>query len=88
MNNYEERENNIINGINKLAEMNRTLRLQCKSFIRDFVKEYGKDNGDGSFTLNLYDDEVGEYLGERISVVPMMVEITPNMRQIHILQLM
>ena len=65
MENYKERENNIINGINILAEMNRTLRLQCKSFICDFVKEYGKDNGNGSFTLNLYDDEVGEYLGEQ-----------------------
>ena len=65
MENYKERENNIINGINILAEMNRTLRLQCKSFICDFIKEYGKDNGNGSFTLNLYDDEVGEYLGEQ-----------------------
>lgn len=65
MENYKERENNILNGINILAEMNRMLRLQCKSFICDFVKEYGKDNEDGSFTLNLYDDEVGEYLGKQ-----------------------
>lgn len=65
MENYKERENNIINCINILAEMNRTLRLQCKSFICDFVKEYGKENGDGSFSLSLYDDEVGEYLGEQ-----------------------
>ena len=65
MENYKDRENNIINGINKLAEMNHNLRLQCERFISDFVKEYGKDDGDSVFTLNLYDDEVGDYLGEQ-----------------------
>ena len=65
MENYKDRENNIINGINKLAEMNHNLRLKCKGFICDFVKEYGKEDGHGVFTLNLYDDEVGDYLGEQ-----------------------
>lgn len=65
MENYKDRENNIINGINKLAEMNHNLRLQCERFIRDFIKEYGKVNGDGSFSLNLYDEEIGEYLGNQ-----------------------
>lgn len=65
MENYKDRENNIINGINKLAEMNHNLRLQCERFISDFIKEYGKVNGDGSFSLNLYDEEIGEYLGKQ-----------------------
>lgn len=65
MENYKDRENNIINGINKLAEMNHNLRLQCERFISDFIKEYGKVNGDGSFSLNLYDEEIGEYLGNQ-----------------------
>lgn len=65
MKNYTERETKIINDINKLAEMSRNLRLECKHFIIDFVKEYGKEEKDGKFTLNLYDDEVGEYLGNQ-----------------------
>ena len=64
MENYKERENNIINGINKLAEMNRILRLQCESFIRDFVKEYGEDDMTGCFSFSIYDYETCTYLGD------------------------
>lgn len=65
MKNYTERETKIIDGINKLAELSRNLRLECNHFIIDFVKEYGKEEKDGKFTLNLYNDEVGDYLGNQ-----------------------
>lgn len=63
MKNYKERETKIIDGINHFYEVGRNLRSECRQFIVDFVKEYGEEDKNGRFTLYLYNDEYGEYLG-------------------------
>lgn len=57
------KKNNLAKKINDYYYSIIDLRSECKEFIIDFVKKYGKEEGNGDYKLITYDiDENGEML--------------------------
>lgn len=70
MKDYEMVSNSIQKMINTTREMMEDSQRECIEFIDKFIEEFGKDDGEGGYTLKWVDDE-----GNNIPTQLLMVTI-------------